>query len=140
MTLVPYDSAKVQREYNQSYDESIPPIPIYSGSLYQKGHGLGNVFSSLMKVAMPLVKQGAKSLGQTALKTGLNIAKDTLSGGNFKTSLSNHMKNAGHELLGKAVNKLSRKPNKTRKRKAKPTTSKVKVKRRRTVAKDIFTN
>ena len=43
--------------------------PVYAGSRYQRGHGLGSIFGGLIKAAMPLLKKGAKTLGREALKT-----------------------------------------------------------------------
>lgn len=139
MSLVPYNGSQIDSDYNQSYDNSNASIPIYSGSVYQRGHGLGNILSGFMKVAMPIVKKGAISLGKTALKTGLNIAKDSASGTNFRSAISNNMKAAGHELFDKTINHITKSSNKKRKRKRNTITSKPTSKRKRTVARDIFT-
>jgi hypothetical protein len=48
--------------------------PVFAGRRYQRGHGLGSIFGGLFKAAMPLLKNGAKTLEREALKTGLNIA------------------------------------------------------------------
>ena len=49
---------------------------------YQRGHGLGSLFRGLVGVAAPLLKKGAialgKSLGQRALKAGVELAQDYL--------------------------------------------------------------
>jgi hypothetical protein len=54
--------------------------PVYVGTRYQRGHGLGSIFGALFKVAVPLLKKGAKTLGRKALKTSLNIAEDVVAG------------------------------------------------------------
>jgi hypothetical protein len=33
--------------------------PVYVGTRYQRGHGLGSIFGSLLKSAVPLLKKGA---------------------------------------------------------------------------------
>jgi hypothetical protein len=43
--------------------------PVFAGRRYQRGHGLGSIFGGLFKAAMPLLKNGAKTLGREALKT-----------------------------------------------------------------------
>jgi len=46
-------------------------IPYYIGSI-QKGHGIGSIFSSLLRIATPLIKplliRGAKAGGRAILK------------------------------------------------------------------------
>ena len=49
-----------------------PPRPPYNlsaglyfrGAPFQKGYGIGSVFSSLVKSIMPLIKSGAKAIGK----------------------------------------------------------------------------
>ena len=53
-------------------------VPVYGGIKFQRGYGLGNVLGSLVRSAVPLLKQGAKAVGKRALKAGLNIAQDAL--------------------------------------------------------------
>ena len=61
-------------------------LPYFAGAQYQRGHGLGSLFSGLLRSAMPLIKRGAVALGKGALKTGVRIAGDVLSGQNIKTA------------------------------------------------------
>ena len=50
----------------------------------QRDHGLGSLFGGLIRSAMPLIKRGALALGKGALKTGLGVAGDVLSGQSIK--------------------------------------------------------
>ena len=59
-------------------------LPYFAGAKYQRGHGLGSLFGGLLRSAMPLTKRGAVALGKGALKTGVRIAGDVLSGQNIK--------------------------------------------------------
>ena len=64
-------------------------VPVFRGSPWQmghgqKGHGLGALFRSVARSAMPLVKRGAKALGNIALNTGANFSSDVLAGKNVK--------------------------------------------------------
>ena len=52
----------------------------------QRSHGLGSLFGGLIRNAVPLIKRGALALGKRALKTGLGVAGDVLSGQNIKES------------------------------------------------------
>ena len=69
-------------------------IPVFVGTPYQRGHGLGNILAPLMRLATPLLK----SQGKRLLKTGLKVAGDMLKGRrSLKQSLK---KRAMQEFLG----------------------------------------
>ena len=61
---------------------------------FQRGHGLGSLFGSLLRSAMPLIKRSAVALGKGALKTGVRIAGDVLSGQNIKTAAKRRVTDA----------------------------------------------
>lgn len=61
-------------------------LPVFVGARVQRGHGLGSLFGGLIRSAMPLIKRGALALGKGALKTGLGVAGDVLSGQSIKES------------------------------------------------------
>lgn len=42
-------------------------LPGFQGSRYQRGAGLGSIFTGLMKFVAPLLKKGAVALGKFAL-------------------------------------------------------------------------
>ena len=54
-------------------------MPMFRGSPWQLGHGqmgydgLGGLFRSVARAVMPMVKGGAKALGNIALKSGANF-------------------------------------------------------------------
>jgi hypothetical protein len=53
----------------------------FAGARTQRGHGLGNILSSLFrKIVFPFVKRNAKMFGTRALKTGMEIADDVTGG------------------------------------------------------------
>ena len=71
------------RAYHEYYlNQAGRGYPVYVGTRYQRGHGLGSIFGSLFKSAVPLLMRGAKTLGCEALKTGLNLASDVMEGQN----------------------------------------------------------
>ena len=80
--MIPFDNGKAEEFYKNYNPES--PIRIYAGSRYQRGHGLGNIFSNILQAAIPVVKKGALALGKTALQTGINIARDSINGKKMK--------------------------------------------------------
>lgn len=63
-------------------------MSVYAGRHYQRGYGLGSVFGSLFKAAIPLLKTTGKTLAKHALKTGaetgIALAQDALAGRNMK--------------------------------------------------------
>ena len=145
MTISPYNSELASADYRQLYKQSgNGMVPIFSGEKYQTGYGLGSIFGSILKAALPVVKQGAKSLGRTAIKTGLNIAKDALAGKQLKDSFSHNLNQAKREVLANSVKYVTNrsKPNKNRRQlKRQIISSKTsKAKRRKIGDRDIFSN
>jgi len=139
-------------------------LPVFHGSKYQRGYGLGNIFRSLFRWiapvlkthAIPAFKEGAKTIGTEAVRTFANVANDTLEGNRFSDSIKNRSKEAINSLASKAeariqsgegykkkrkrkvchsLKRKSKRKNKKRVKRRKPT--KRRVKRRRT-KQDIF--
>lgn len=86
-------------------------MPVFIGSPWQRGHGqmgfgLGGLFRSVARAVMPMVKSGAKTIGNIALNTGANFLGDVLSGKNVKESAKARMNEAKNTVKKKAVNKL----------------------------------
>lgn len=70
----------------------------YEGRRFQRGHGLGGLFRTIMRVAMPVIKRTAvpllkragksalKAAGKEMLKTGADFAGDLMQGKSLKSS------------------------------------------------------
>ena len=56
------------------------PLPGFKGVGIQRGYGLGSMFRSLFRSAIPFLKSGAKAVGKAALKTGMGVANDFIAG------------------------------------------------------------
>ena len=52
---------------------------------------------------MPLIKRGALALGKGALKTGLDVAGDVLSGQSIKSSAKRRLKETGKDMISKVL-------------------------------------
>lgn len=78
-------------------------LPGFRGASVQRGYGLGSMFRSLFRFAFPLVKSGAKTVGKTALNTGIEIAKDALAGKNLRTAAVERAREAGGQLKQRAL-------------------------------------
>ena len=76
-------------------------LPVFVGARVQRGHGLGSLFGGLIRSAMPLIKRGALALGKGALKTGLGVAGDVLSGQSIKSSAKRRLKETGKDMVSK---------------------------------------
>ena len=74
-------------------------LPNFAGAPYQRGHGLGSLFGGLLRSAMPLIKRGAVALGKGALKTGVRIADDVLSGQSIKRAAKRRVTDTGKTML-----------------------------------------
>ena len=94
-------------------------MPYFAGAGVQQGYGLGNLFSSIAKSVLPLVKKGAKTLGKQVLQSGVDFASDVLQGKNVKQAAIDQAKAAGTNLLQAAQRKRKAAPRKVQKKKRK---------------------
>ena len=69
--------------------------PVYRGGAWQQGYGLGSIFGSLFRSAIPLLKDTGKTfvknLSRKALKTGVGVAGDVIRGRNLEDSVKKRM-------------------------------------------------
>ena len=77
--------------------------PVFTGARTQRGCGLGGILGGLFRSAMSLIKQGAKTLGREALRTGVGIAQDAMEGKDIKKAAKSRLLLAGRNLTNKAV-------------------------------------
>lgn len=113
-------------------------LPVFSGQAYQRGYGLGNIFGSLFRSAVPLLKQGLKTVGKKALQTGIQVADDVISGQNLKESVKHRAKTAGKELLSSVGSNLSSRLQERKSQSKKRLQSPVKKAKRSKKHSDIF--
>lgn len=97
------------------------------GELQQKGRGIGGFFRGLIQLFKPLIKSAgsslvkvasspttksiAKSLGEQALNSSMNMAKDVIRGNDMKDSLyreMDNMKRTGTDIIDDIQLKRSR--------------------------------
>jgi hypothetical protein len=62
----------------------------YRGARMQRGYGIGGIFKSFARYAIPLFKQGAKVVGKRALQAATEIGQDVLQGKNVRESVETH--------------------------------------------------
>ena len=137
------------RYYEDYYQRQVGGVlPVFAGSRVQRGHGLGSRFGGLLRSAAPLIKRGAVALGKRALKTGLRVADDVMSGQSVKDSAKRRAKEAGTDFINSLLGGAGSPPgirasNARRKRRIKlktptPSSSLSKKRRRRKTHGDIF--
>ena len=100
------------------------------GELQQKGKGIGGFFRGLINLFRPMVKSVgqtvaraatsktaktiAKTLGEQALDSGLNITKDVMYGNDLKQSLEREKQNfkrSGGDIIDELQSSLKKKKN-----------------------------
>ena len=89
-------------------------LPYFNGAKYQQGYSLRNIFTSIAKTVLPLVKSGSKAIGKQILRSGVGFASDVLSGKNANQSAIDCAKAAGSNLLKAAARKRKARLHKTR--------------------------
>lgn len=106
--MIPCNKLAINELYRQHYDQKGGgiDIPVFVGTKFQKGYGLGGILGSLFKSALPVIKQGALNLAKSAVKTGLNIANDSFNGVPVKEAFINNARASSMNLANKAVSKL----------------------------------
>jgi hypothetical protein len=78
----------------------------FHGARMQRGYGIGGIFKSLARYAIPLFKQGAKVVGKKALQTATEVGQDVLQGKNVKEAFKSRGKQAASELAENAAKKV----------------------------------
>ena len=68
------------RTQAQNRGQSGGGMPAFAGARYQRGHGLGAIFSKI-RAALPWF---FKTVGRQALQTGVDVAKDVMGGRNLR--------------------------------------------------------
>ena len=82
-------------------------IPVYSGSVIQRGYGIGGIFRNLASGLLPLLPKVGKVLARTALGVGA----DTLRGVPFSKSIKKRTLETGKQvILGKRVKRQKKRP------------------------------
>ena len=74
-------------------------LPYFSDARVQKGHGLGSLFSGLIRSVAPLTRRGAVALGKPALTTGVQIAGDVVAVKNVNKAAKRRAAAAGRDLM-----------------------------------------
>ena len=74
----------------------------FEGTSYHRGAGLGSFLRALFRMAVPVIKSAAASVGKQALVSGSRIAADVLQGRHPLESLEQHGREGASKLLRRA--------------------------------------
>ncbi|MGI9555416.1 MAG: hypothetical protein ACR2M9_01030 [Cyanophyceae cyanobacterium] len=95
------------------YNDQALGLPHFSGAAVQRGHGLGGIFGSLFRAAVPLfkkatpfLKSAAKTVANEAVKSGVDILDDVLDGESIKDAVANRGKQGANRLAKRGVKRL----------------------------------
>ena len=89
----------------------------FRGGRMQRGYGIGDMFKSLVRVAIPLLKRGAKVVGKRALKAATEVGQDVLEVKDVLKSLKSRGSDAVKELAQQKAKTLVHQTGRGRKRK-----------------------
>lgn len=91
-------------DFNKYYlDQALGnSFPVYRGSTFQKGYGLGGVFRRFFSWALPLLKEHglplAKNLGKEIISNVASIASEAIDGKNVGESAKEKIKSSFEKL------------------------------------------
>lgn len=77
--------------------------PVFSGSRYQRGSGIGDIFGSVWRAAVPFLKRTAASAGRYALKSGQRLLEDIEQGKSLKEAAGARLAEAKQDALNKVL-------------------------------------
>lgn len=87
----------------------------FSGPTSQQGHGIGGIFSSLFRAAVPLfrkaapvLKSAAKVVAKEAARTGVDVLNDVVDGVKLKDALIERGSAGAERLVTRGARKLKR--------------------------------
>ena len=81
-------------------------IARFRGARMQREYGIGSIFKSLARYAIPLFKQGAKVVGKRALQVATEVGQDVLQGKNVKEAFKSRGKQAASDVVKNAAKKV----------------------------------
>jgi hypothetical protein len=74
----------------------------YAGRPFQRGSGLGSLFSGLFRMALPILKSAGRAVGKQALASGSTLLQDLASGQEPRMVFKRRGREAIGTLLSKA--------------------------------------
>jgi len=89
---------------------------IYRGGRRQRGYGIGGMFKSLFRSAMPILKEGGKIVAKNAVNYGANVLADVSRGEeDVGEMLKRHAIKSAKEAAGDVADAVTNKRGKRKK-------------------------
>ena len=112
-------------------------LPVFRGAKIQRGYGLGNLFRSFFRWiapilkthALPVLKEGAKTLGTETVKAVANVATDAITGKNMENVVKDRSEEYIKSLIAKTLQGSGIK--KKKKSKISQSSNKITIKKKR---------
>lgn len=106
-------------DFNKYYVDQATSYPVFKGSTYQRGYGLGNAFRRFISWAIPLLKEYglpiAKSIGKEIVTNAATVATEALEGKNIKESAKEKILTSLEKLKQQKGNGIKRKSKSSKK-------------------------
>lgn len=97
------DALSCVRHYSSSFQGGSGMYPVFSGSRYQRGSGVGDIFKGLWRTAVPFIKKGLYGIGRYALRSGGRLLDDLEQGTNLKTAAKARFDEAKRDAIGTVI-------------------------------------
>ena len=78
----------------------------FRGARIQRGYGIGGIFKSLARIAIPFFKRGVKAVSKRALKAATEVSQDVLEAKDVIKSAKSRGKQAVSDMAEAAINKV----------------------------------
>ena len=91
--------------------------PVFRGTPYQAGYGIGNILSNVFKGLVPVLKRGALTAAKTAAKSGAQAIGDVIEGKSIKEALKTRAIEGLHSVGRQARDAIIETVEPTKKRK-----------------------
>lgn len=93
----------VGRQYGGYVQSGKGAFPVFRGSRMQRGYGIGSLLSGMFRAAVPLLRKGAQALGKQALRTGIQVGRDVLSGQMVGDSVKRQVTQGAKKMVNRAA-------------------------------------
>ncbi len=114
---IPHNQKMWEDFFNVQAAQSGHGMVGFRGTAYQRGGGFGSLIGGLLKSFLPVAKTIGKTVGKQALRTGVEVAADALSGRNLGQSFEERGKAGAVKLLAKGAKRLEGKQQKRKTKK-----------------------
>lgn len=96
-------------DFTQYYTDQANGLQGYSGSRFQKGHGIGSMFKSIARWIIPIIKNYAEPMIQNAIKGGVQEISTGVSKFNEDIQSEKDIKESASKRFKETVDNIKKK-------------------------------